>query len=168
MDKIEVRQQLVRLESRHIVKEWFKKIHNLELNTQRTIEITYAARQSREFFKNAEIADYTVRPLLTFYGVSVLSKALILLLRKEGGEDSLTEGHGLNAKGWSNILKGNDISTRLKNIGNLEVETCNGVFSDLVKQTNNKVTIHIQSAAVDWRLNYEIPSEKYKFNLNEP
>lgn len=52
----EVRQQLLQLENREVVKKWFKRIHNLELNTTRAREINAAAKQSAEFFRNAENA----------------------------------------------------------------------------------------------------------------
>ena len=78
MNKLKINQQLLQLESREIVKRWFNIIHGRELNDLRIKEINAAAKQSREFFRNAEIASYTVRPLLTFYGISTLSKALIL------------------------------------------------------------------------------------------
>lgn len=40
----EVRQQLLQLENREVVKKWFKRIHNLELNTTRAREINAAAK----------------------------------------------------------------------------------------------------------------------------
>lgn len=100
----EFRQQLLQLESREVVKKWFKKIHDHELSTTRAREINAAAKQSAEFFRNAENASYSVRPLLTYYAVYTLSRALVLLLKKHGGENTLVEGHGLSTDNWSNIL----------------------------------------------------------------
>lgn len=123
MNKTEIAQQLLQLENRDIVQKWFSKIHNRKLSSIRTKEINSAAKQSSEFLKNATLANYTVRPLLTFYGISTLSKALILLLKPNSGENSLTAGHGLQTINWSNTLFGNEISKSLKNIGQLEVKT---------------------------------------------
>ena len=75
MTNQEVKQQLLQLENRDVVKKWFKKIHNRELSTLRAKEINAAAKQSAEYFRNAENASYSVRPLLTYYGVYTLSRA---------------------------------------------------------------------------------------------
>src|SRR4051812_19023118 len=91
----EVWQNLLSLESRDVVTNWFMKIHGRELNARRSKEIGAAARQAREFFRNSADSNFSVKPLLTFYGVASLSRALTLLLRREGGEESLTKGHGL-------------------------------------------------------------------------
>lgn len=104
MNKTEIAQQLLQLENRDIVQKWFSKIHNRKLSSIRTKEINSAAKQSSEFLRNATLANYTVRPLLTFYGISTLSKALILLLKPNSGENSLTAGHGLQTINWSNTL----------------------------------------------------------------
>lgn len=167
MDKIEIMQQLLQLENRDVVQKWFYKIHNRKLNSIRTKEINSAAKQSSEFFRNAELANYTVRPLLTYYGISTLSRALILLLRPNSGENSLIAGHGLQTMNWSNILSGNDIGKSLKNIGQLEVKTCKGLFSELINETKNRISIHVNSGGVDWRLGYDIPNVGFSFTLND-
>jgi hypothetical protein len=45
--------------------------------------------QAREFFRNSDAAANSVKPLLTFYGVASLVRALTLLLRRDGGEECL-------------------------------------------------------------------------------
>ena len=167
MDKREIKQQLLQLENRDVVQKWFNIIHNRELNLTRTKEINSAAKQSSEFFKNAELANYTVRPLLTFYGISTLSRALILLLKPNSGENTLTAGHGLQTINWSNTLSGSEISKSLRNIGQLEVKTCKGLFTELINGTQNRISIHVNSGGVDWRLGYDIPNVGFSFTLNE-
>lgn len=165
MDKKEIKQQLLQLENRDVVKKWFSIIHNRELNLTRTKEINSAAKQSSEFFKNAESANFNVRPLLTFYGISTLSRALILLLKPNSGECSLIAGHGLQTVNWSNVLSGLEISEALKKLGQLEVKTCKGLLTELVTGTKNRISIHANSGGVDWRLNYEIPKVGFSFTL---
>lgn len=167
MDKREIKQQLLQLENRDVVQKWFHIIHNRKLNLTRTKEINSAAKQSSEFFKNTELANYTVRPLLTFYGISTLSRALILLLRPNGGENTLTAGHGLQTINWSNTLSDTEISKSLKNIGQLEVKTCKGLFTELINETQNRISIHTNSGGVDWRLAYDIPNVGFGFTLDE-
>lgn len=167
MNKTEIAQQLLQLENRDIVQKWFSKIHNRKLSSIRTKEINSAAKQSSEFLKNATLANYTVRPLLTFYGISTLSKALILLLKPNSGENSLTAGHGLQTINWSNTLFGNEISKSLKYIGQLEVKTCAGLFSELLNETQNRISIHVYSSNVDWGLKYDIPNIGFSFTLDD-
>ena len=149
-------QQLLALESRDIVAMWFKKIHGRELNARRAKEITAAAKQAREFFRNSNASDNSVKPLLTFYGVASLARALTLLLRRDGGEEGLTRGHGLETLEWSKQLSG-DLSTGIAALSELKVRTCGGLFLDLAQQTNNRMSMHVRSGAVDWRFNYALP-----------
>jgi hypothetical protein len=149
-------QQLLSLESRDIVSIWFKKIHGRELNTRRAKEITAAAKQAREFFRNSHTSDNSVKPLLTFYGVASLARALALLLRREGGEEGLSRGHGLETVDWSKQLSG-ELSSGLVALNDLKIRTCAGLFLDLAQHTKNRMSMHVRSGAVDWRFNYEVP-----------
>jgi hypothetical protein len=149
-------QQLLSFESRDLVSMWFIRIHGRDLNARRAKEITAAAKQAREFFRNSHAADTSVKPLLTFYGVASLTRALTLLLKRDGGEEGLTKGHGLETVDWSNQLSG-DLSVGLGALNGLKIRTCSGLFSDFVKQTENRMSIHIRSSAVEWRFNYNQP-----------
>ncbi|MEH2530170.1 hypothetical protein V1277_003456 [Bradyrhizobium sp. AZCC 1588] len=149
-------QQLLSLESRDLVSAWFNKIHSRDLNARRAKEITAAAKQGREFFRNSDAADYSVKPLLTFYGVASLARALTLLLKRGGGEEGLTKGHGLETIDWSKHLSG-DLSVGLAALSGLKIRTCSGLFSDLAKYTENRLSMHVRSGAVDWRLKYDQP-----------
>lgn len=165
MDR-EIWQQLLSLESRDITQQWYNKIHSRELNARRAKEINAAAKQSREYFRNASNSNYSVRPLLTFYGVASLSRALLLLLKRDGGEEGLTAGHGLNTVDWGGILSG-DPSKGLGSIINLKIQTCSGLFSDFIRETDNRISIHVRSAGVDWRLNYDIPDQGQQISLGD-
>lgn len=167
MTNQEVKQQLLQLENRDVVKKWFKKIHNRELSTLRAKEINAAAKQSAEYFRNAENASYSVRPLLTYYGVYTLSRALVLLFKSQGGENTLKEGHGLGTDNWSHILVGEDASSHLRDIGKLRVKSSKGLFSELVKETKNHITIHINTTGIDWGISYKIPETGLVFTLDE-
>lgn len=162
----EIWQQLLSLESREVTQQWFSILHGRELNIRRTKEINAAARQSREYFRNASNSEYSVRPLLTFYGVASLSRALILLLRREGGEESLSSGHGLTTVDWSTQLSG-DTWVGLASLLELKVKTCAGLFSDFVCETKNRISIHISSSAVDWRINYGVPDTGTQVTLGD-
>jgi hypothetical protein len=150
-------QQLLSFESRDLVSTWFNRIHGRDLNARRAKEIIAAAKQAREFFRNAHAADNSVKPLLTFYGVASLARAPTLLLRRDGGEETLTRGHGLETIEWANQLSG-DLSVGLAALNGLKIRTCSGLFMDFVRQTENRMLMHVRSSAVEWRFNYDQPS----------
>jgi hypothetical protein len=158
-------QHLLGLESIDVVCSWHQKIFNRQLSTTRAGEITASAKQAREFFKNAANSANTVRSLLTFYGVASLAKATLLLLKPDGGENSLVPAHGLQPVGWSSTLSG-EMPAALQSLGNLKICTTKGLFHDFLNQTQNLNCIHIRSAAVDWQLSYPIPPVGQVFCLN--
>lgn len=157
-------QRLLALESRDIVSNWFFQLHGRQLNARRSKEINAAARQAREFYKSANVSSVVVRPLLTFYGVASLARALVLLFRRDGGEHTLTMGHGIKTIGWSELLV-DDIGQALSSLRNVKIKTCAGLFSSLVADTHNLMPIHIRSSAVDWRFNYPQPAEGVEISL---
>lgn len=167
MDKLEVKQQLLQLESRDVVQKWFQIIHKRKINAIRIKEINFAAKQASEYLRNSQSADLTVRPLLTYYGINMLTRALVLLFKKNGGENSLKPGHGIVTKQWSQILLGTNITESLNRIGALEVEICNGLFSELIDVTQNRTSIHISSSAVGWHINYPKPNIGNKLILDD-
>jgi hypothetical protein len=159
-------QRLLSLESRDIAQQWFRRIHARELNASRAREINAAAKQAREFFRNAAQSNYSVRPLLTFYGVACLSRSLLLLMKVSGGEEGLTASHGLETVGWRAVMSG-ETADGLKKLGDLKIRTRAGFFSDFVTQTNNQISIHVNSEAVDWRLHYDIPELGIEISVDD-
>ncbi len=154
---LEIWQKLLPLESRDITQRRFNQIHHRELNARRTNEITSAAKQAREYFRNASSSDYSVRPLLTFYGVLSLTRALTLLLRREGGEEALKGSHGLETVNWAQTMTGS-IEDGLRNIEKLTIRTTAGLFSQFLNQSKNQIPIHIHSSKVDWSICHDVPN----------
>ncbi len=158
-------QQLLSLESRDIVEQWFFRIHARKLSVRRAKEINAAAKQSREYFKNASNSSYSVRPVLAYYGVASLSRSLCLLLNKSGGEEILSPGHGLKSNDWARHIVGQKEGS--SSLLNLEIQTASGLFSDLIQVTNNLVAIHVNSERVDWRINYHVPLAGQRITLGD-
>jgi hypothetical protein len=140
--KPEVWQNLLELESRDFVSNWFERIHGRKLNARRAKEIIASARQGREYFQSASAASFAVRPLLAFYGVASLCRSLTLLHRRDAGEEGLKQGHGLETVAWSATLSG-DLHVALASISNLRVRTCSGLFSDLQVATRNHSVLQV-------------------------
>jgi len=166
MTNNEVWQQMLSLESRDVATQWFAQIHSRELNARRAKEINAAAKQAREYFRNAGEAAYSVRPLLTFYGVACLSRSLILLLKVNGGEEGLTASHGLETVDWGGVMVG-DVADALRSLLKLRIRTTAGLFSDFVGYIKNRMSMHVRSSAVDWRLSYDVPPIGGEVSLDE-
>jgi hypothetical protein len=150
-------QRLFGLENRDAVCRWFPTLHGRELSSRRALEITSAAKQAREFFRNSANSNDSVRPLLTFYGVAALSRAVVLLLRRSGGEETLVGSHGLETVGWSGVLS-SDIAASLRTLDSIKLRSTQGLFTDFLKETDNRICMHVRSSGVDWRLSYPQPA----------
>ncbi|ELJ8616660.1 TPA: YaaC family protein [Vibrio cholerae] len=159
-------QELLVLESRDAVDRLYTQIHNRKLSVNRTIAINNAAKQAREYFRNAFSSNYSVRPLLTFYGVASLSRALILLLKSKGGEETLTAGHGLTADDWRKNFSG-ELHKGLEGLLDLKVHLCKGLFVDLLEGTNNMSCVHVNSSRVNWTLNYDKPESNLSMSFGD-
>jgi len=157
---------MLQFESVELVKRIFKKIHNRNLNTTRAKQIVAAYSQGKEYYLNAAKADISVKPLLLFYGISSLSRCLILLLKINGGEETLIGSHGLSCKNWNSTLSP-ELETSLKNIGDLHVESCNGLFQNLLKATNNMSCLHERTSGVDWTASFPIPQFPISITFSE-
>lgn len=130
----------------------------------RVHEIIAAAKQAREYFRNTDASSLSVRPLLAYYGVASLSRALILLLKSTPKQ--LTASHGLTTIKWNEILSDN-MQDSLERLGRLAVRTSRGLFADLMTHTDNRTSIHANSAGVDWHLNYGIPTVKNSLSVDD-
>jgi hypothetical protein len=159
-------QELLSLESRDVTCKWFKQIHSRNLNARRAKEINAAAKQAREYFSNANNSNYSVRPLLTFYGVTSLGRALLLLLKEHGGEEGLTASHGLETVAWGDTMSG-DPTAAIQGILELKIRTRAGLFSDFVTHTKNRISMHVNSSSVDWRLNYDVPAHGTEISVSD-
>ena len=71
---------LANYESSRLVRKKFKEVHGRELNAEKSREICTSFVQARGYMQATLVADRSVRPLLAYYGVLSLSRALILFL----------------------------------------------------------------------------------------
>jgi hypothetical protein len=151
--------ELIQYESRDLVAEAYQKRHGRELNATRTRDITSSFIQAREYYANALGAALSVRPLLQYYGVSALTRGLILMVGKKGAE-TLKASHGLDAKDWNGTL-----AQGLDKIGDLEVTVGPGMFLELIEATGNKSYLKANSSGVNWHASFPDPARGDKFSL---
>jgi hypothetical protein len=121
---------LAHFQAHDLIQRAFKDKHSRELNAERAWEINACFIQGEEYFRNATLAAESVRPLLLFYGVSSLSRGIILFGDASAREVNLKASHGLGAKDWKRILSTSE------SVLNLAVEVQSGIFSDLVRVTD--------------------------------
>ena len=122
-----------RFESHDLVKSWYKKTHESDPGDAKTSQINALFTQGKEYFRNASLADMSVKPLLLYYGVLSLSRGAILLRDPSKKEESLKPGHGLKPVRWQETLKGG-----IRNVLGLKIKAANGTFRELVSACPNK------------------------------
>ena len=122
-----------RFESHDLVKSWYRTTHGRVPNTAKISQINAFFTQGREYFKNATLADMSVKPLLLYYGVLSLSRGAILLRDTSKKEESLKQNHGLEVVNWQKTLKDG-----IKNVLELQIKATDGTFRELAEACPNK------------------------------
>jgi hypothetical protein len=147
-------------ESKELIKEYILKKYDYKINSGKAYEICAAFKQGRSYFRSALNADISVKPLLQYYGIVSLSRALILILNKESRENNIKPSHGLKIKNWSEISKSGKFE-------NIILKPNFGTFTELIKATNNKTYLRAASGGINWHVEYVYLEEKLEFNLKE-
>lgn len=149
-------------ETHDITSHSYRNRHGLKLSATKAREVSSSFVQAREYFNSASRADFTVRPLLLYYGVASLSRGATLFLAPEKRETSLRPSHGLETCDW-----GQELSCGLNAIGTLRVRMSKGLFHDLLVATNNMFYFRHNSSEVNCSLGAEIPPVGSEFGLQE-
>ncbi len=150
-------------ETRDLTSRYYRAQHGRELSADRARQIASNFIQAREYFRSAAVADRVVRPLLQYYGVSVLSRGLVLFLNREKQEESLKSSHGLVGDEWQSTLSGG-----LVKIGDLRVRLTKGIFHDLLVATNNVFPFRVESSATaNWRPRAWMPPLDTEFRFRD-
>lgn len=147
-------------ESRDLIERFIEKRYKRKASARQVAEISSNFIQAREFFRNADNSNLSVKPLLLYYGVNSLSRGLVLLLNPHISESSLKPSHGLDTINWRQTISENKLS-------NLTVEIKNGGFYELLTTTQNKSYFKFNTSGVNWKVEYPIPSVDNKFTLDD-
>lgn len=145
-------------ESRDLIERFIYNKHNRKASARQVSEISSNIIQAREFFRNAEDSNLSVKPLLLYYGVNSLARALVLLLNPHLSESSLKPSHGLDTVNWRQSISEN-------NLKDLTVEINNGGFYELLTSTKNKSYLKLHSSGINWKVEFPIPDLKKRFTL---
>lgn len=119
-------------ESGDLVRQLLKERHGRSPNADKSAEVAAHVAQGRQFFEAATDAGSLTRPLLLYYGVLALSRAIVLSADVSRRECTLNGAHGLSALGWGETLaKGMD------RVPEIQVTITGGTFSELAVATSN-------------------------------
>lgn len=151
---------LLEFETRDLVYQFFQRKFSREASAGKIKEITSNFIQGREYFVNAERANFTVKPLLLYYGVMALSRGLILSCSPRLSEAALKPSHGLEVKNWQEALK-------TKDFGNLEISFGKGAFWELLTATENKSYFRHNSSGINWQLSGRLPELNQSIRFKE-
>lgn len=152
--------KLLEFETRDLVERFIKARFNRDASAAKIHEITSNFIQGREYFKSAQHSDFTVRPLLQYYGVLALSKGLILSLNPKLSETHLKSSHGLDVKNWKEIIKSKDF-------GKLQISVGDGSFSELLNATENTNYLRANSSGINWKSHLTKPSKGDVISLEQ-
>lgn len=158
MDKIW--HKLYDYESRDLIERFIQKKYSRKASARQVSEVSSNFIQSREFFRNAENSNLSVKPLLLYYGVNSLARGLVLLLNPHLSESSLKPSHGLDTINWRQSISEN-------NLASLTVEINNGGFYELLTSTTNKSYLKLHSSGINWKIDFPMPSLKARLTLED-
>jgi hypothetical protein len=152
--------KLLEFETRDLVERFVYARFERKPNAAKVQEITSNFIQGREYFKSADKSDFTVKPLLQYYGVLALSKGLILALNPSLSETHLKASHGLEIKNWKQILKSKDFEK-------LEIGIGDGSFSELINATGNYNYLRANSSGINWKSGLTKPKKGDTISLEQ-
>lgn len=134
-------------ESFELIKRDYAARHGIRPNTGHAREIAAPFSHARSYFRSAQNAELTVKPLLLYYGIVSLSRGLTLILSRGLREAALTPSHGLAAKDWSNSLSGEQ-----PDFGAIRIATTGGgSLIDLMKATGCRSLLRANSSGINYR-----------------
>lgn len=152
--------QLLNFESRDLVEKSFKRRHSIKPNAEKCKEIASCFIQGREFFNNTKEADFSVKPLLLYYGILSITKGLVLFLKANSRECSLKKAHGLQVINWGDHLNS-------KEFENLRLQITSGTFNELLNATNNTCFFRAMSSGVNAQTQFPIPTNSQEFGFKD-
>ena len=149
-------------ETRDITSRSYGARHSKNLTAAKGREIAASFAQAREYFRSALAADPTVRPLLQYYGVSTLSRGLVLFMSPRTRETELRESHGLTRSEWKGVLNSNS-----RDFGALRVKMTSGLFQELLAAIENKFYFRHGSHEVSFSISARFPRSNCEFTFEE-
>jgi len=131
--------ELSLFESHDVVRERFERLHRRELAAAKVAEVTASFAQGHQYFEAAATAGPLVSPLLYYYGVNAISRAVILFLDARSWQATLKPSHGLTLPSWEARL-----SRGLGHAPELPIAIgTTGTFAELVHVTGGRIRVPV-------------------------
>ncbi|CTQ77429.1 YaaC family protein [Roseibium alexandrii] len=145
-------------ESRDCIKDWYRVRHKRTLNATQAASINNSIAQARAYFEAATATPQSVKPLILYYGVTSLSRALVLMMDPRKSEEHLVGGHGLETVEWRQLL-----AQGPRKILDLPVRATSGLFHELMMATANRQTCWVIVANPDAPMRFKVNIDTPKF-----
>jgi len=143
-------------ESQEIIRLRYHKLHGRHPNAAKARSIALHVEQGVNFIEAAALAPVSIRPLLQYYGVAALARAVTIFRSIDRVESTLTPGHGLNVENWR--VLGQDYPGR--GFADLNVQIKAGLFSDLSAATDGLSYFYANSSGPNWPIRLgRVPAE---------
>ena len=113
--------------------------------------------------QSARNADRIVKPLLVYYGVLSLSRALILFLTPGLNENNLSQSHGLSVVSW-----GEELNRQDGDIASLTVRiNAKGSFRELMEATGYMALLRCNLSVPNFVFTFDRPADGAEFTLGD-
>jgi YaaC-like Protein len=133
-------------ESQEIIRRRYHDLHGRYPNAAKARSIGLHVEQGVNFIESATRAPISIRPLLQYYGVAALARAVTIFRSINQVESTLTPGHGLHVENWG--VLGDTQPGR--GFANLNVQIKAGLFSDLCAATDGLAYFYANSSRPNW------------------
>lgn len=150
-------------ESQEIVRDRYKRLHGGSLSAAKARSIALHVEQGVNFIESANRAPMSIKPLLQYYGVAALARAVTIFRDPKRHEGTLTPGHGIQVLNWTSL--GNDHSDR--GFADLKVRTTAGLFTDLSDATKGLTHFYANSSRPNWRVDLGSVAVGTEFNFGD-
>lgn len=140
-------EKLALFESTDLVRTFYDRRHDRELNLRDARAIVSHVSQGREYFAAAERGGELVKPVLHYYGALSLARGAVLYLNKWLGEPALAKSHGVSEMDWALTLGEPRVV-----LGNVSVRIdSNGTLAQFMTATENeeRTTVEV-TGSNDW------------------
>jgi hypothetical protein len=133
-------------ESQEIVRLRYHDLHGRQPNSAKARSIALHVEQGANFIESATLSPISIRPLLQYYGVAALARAVTIFRSIDRVESTLTPGHGLHVENWSVLGEAHTG----RGFADLTVQIKAGLFSDLNAATDGLSYFYANSSGPNW------------------
>jgi hypothetical protein len=143
-------------ESQEIIRLRYHDLHGRQPNAAKARSIALHVEQGVNFIESATLAPISIRPLLQYYGVAALVRAVTIFRSIDRVESTLSPGHGLHVENWSALGEAHPG----RGFADLNVQIKAGLFSDLNAATDGLSYFYANSSRPNWPIRLgQVPAE---------